>query len=125
MSKDERDTMDVLQAELNFIEKGGYGRSVLTPWKPILMFRDSLSCLNYCDANQTRPCAECALIDFVPPEALRRRIPCHHIPLNEAGETIATIERRADQQELEEAVTVWLRSTIKKLDGERAGSVTD
>jgi hypothetical protein len=119
MSNDNRDPLDVLQAELNFIEKGGYGRSVLTPWKPVSILRDSLSCLNYCDANQTHPCGDCFLIDFVPPEEQRRRLPCHHIPLNEAGETIATIERRADQPELEDAVKQWLRSTIKRLEEER------
>ena len=120
MSNDNRDPLDVLQAELNFIEKGGYGRSVLTPWKPVSLFRDSLSCLNYCDSNQTLPCSDCFLIDFVPPEGLRRRLPCHHIPLNEAGETIETIERRADQLELEDTVKQWLRSTIDRLQEERS-----
>ena len=119
MSNDNRDPLEVLQAELNFIEKGGYGRSVLTPWKPVSLLRDSLSCLNYCDANQTQPCSDCFLIDFVPPEEQRRRLPCHHIPLNETGETIETIERRADQLELEDTVKQWLRSTIKRLQEER------
>jgi hypothetical protein len=121
MSKDTRDTIEVLKAELDFIEKGGYGRSVLTPWKPVSLFRDSLSCLNFCDTQQTNPCSECLLIDFVPPEEQRRRLPCHHIPLNEARETADTIERGAGQQELEAAVKGWLRSTIKKLEGEEAG----
>jgi hypothetical protein len=28
MAKDERDILEILKGELNFIEKGGYGRSV-------------------------------------------------------------------------------------------------
>ena len=47
MAKDGRDILEVLQGELDFIEKGGYGRSVRTPWLPKSIFQDSLSCLNY------------------------------------------------------------------------------
>jgi hypothetical protein len=47
MTKDGRDILEVLQGELDFIEKGGYGRSVRTPWLPKSIFQDSLSCLNY------------------------------------------------------------------------------
>ena len=31
MAKDDRDILEVLKEELDFIEKGGYGRSVRTP----------------------------------------------------------------------------------------------
>ena len=34
MSSDKRDILEVLKFELNFLEQGGYGRSVRTPWKP-------------------------------------------------------------------------------------------
>ncbi len=47
MAKDGRDILEVLQGELDFIEKGGYGRSVRTPWLPKSILQDSLSCLNY------------------------------------------------------------------------------
>lgn len=120
MLKDDRDTLEVFKAELDFIEKGGYGRSVKTPWQPTSIFRDSLSCLNYGDANQTHPCEECFLIDFVPPEARTQSVPCHHIPLNEDGETVETIERCAAQQELEESIKIWLREKIAHLEAERA-----
>ena len=33
MATDERDILELLKDELNFIEKGGYGRSVRTPWQ--------------------------------------------------------------------------------------------
>ena len=69
MTQDDRDTLEVLKAELDFVEKGGYGRSVKTPWQPTSIFRDSPSCINLGDLDRTHPCSECVLIDFVPPEA--------------------------------------------------------
>jgi hypothetical protein len=120
MSKDDRNTLEVFKAELDFIEKGGYGRSVQTPWKPTSSFRDSLSCLNFGDPNQSHPCNECLLIDFVPLEARAQSMPCHYIPLNQRRETVAAIEQSATQQELEESIKTWLRERIHENEGERA-----
>jgi hypothetical protein len=120
MTQDERDTLEVLKAELDFIEKGGYGRSVKTPWQPTSIFQDSTSCLNYTDPNRPHPCVECLLMDFVPPEHLADIAPCHHIPLNDRGETIDDLEWKEDQRETEEDLKAWLRSTIDKI--ERRGS---
>ena len=47
MAKDDRDILELLKDELDFIEKGGYGRSVRTPSKPKSAFQDSLTCINY------------------------------------------------------------------------------
>ena len=41
MQKDERDLLDVLKFELQFLEDGGYGRSARTPWRPQYIFEDS------------------------------------------------------------------------------------
>ena len=43
MAKDDRDILELLKQELSFIEEGGYGRSVRTPWLPKSVFQDSLS----------------------------------------------------------------------------------
>ncbi len=88
MAKDGRDILEVLQGELDFIEKGGYGRSVRTPWLPKSIFQDSLSCLNYGYPYRAHPCSECHLLDFVPPENRSQMVPCHYIPLDKAGDTI-------------------------------------
>ena len=37
MAKDDRDILDALKQELDFIEKGGYGRSVRTPFRVSIM----------------------------------------------------------------------------------------
>jgi len=115
MTQDDRNPVDVLKAELDFIEKGGYGRSVRTPWQPTSIFQDSPSCLNLGDLHRSHPCSECLLIDFVPPEARHEDVPCHHIPLNIKGETIDELECQEDQRILEVCVENWLRSTINKL----------
>src|SRR5262245_61825316 len=117
MTNDDRNTVEVLKAELDFIEKGGYGRSVKTPWQPTSRFQDSLSCLNFADPVRTHPCSECLLIDFVPPEHRRDEVPCHHIPLNTTGQTIEELESKEDQRDLDADVSKWLRAAIKSLEG--------
>ena len=117
MTQDHRDTLEVLKAELNFIEKGGYGRSVRTPWKSTNIFQDSPICLNYSDPERSLPCGACLLTDFVPMKDLAKDVPCHHIPLNSAGETIDDLGWEQDR--LVEGLKLWLRTTIKRLEEER------
>jgi hypothetical protein len=120
MAKDDRDILETLKQELDFIEKGGYGRSVKTPWKPTSSFQDSLSCLNYGYPYKAHPCSECFLIDFVPMKGCAEKVPCHHIPLNEKGDTIESLEAEENQQKLEENLKTWLRAKIKKMEEARA-----
>ncbi|HXY14578.1 MAG TPA: hypothetical protein VEI26_08765 [Terriglobales bacterium] len=120
MSDDKRDVLEVLKFELNFLEQGGYGRSVRTPWKPASVFLDSPSCINFNDSSAPHPCGECLLTDFVPLKYRDEKVPCHHIPLNTQGETVYTMERQREQIELEEALKHWLRETIQRIERERA-----
>ena len=117
MAKDERDILELLKTELDFIEKGGYGRSVRTPWKPISSFRDSLTCVNYALPEKAHPCTECHLIDFVPRDKQGEEIPCHFIPLNAAGETVETLE--GNEAKLEESLKEWMRKKIREIEAER------
>ncbi len=117
MSKDERDMLDLLRTELDFIEKGGYGRDVRTPWKLRSTFRDSLSCVNYALPEKAHPCDECHLIDFVPDDKRGELVPCHSIPLTEAGDTVETLE--ANQSVLEKMLKHWLRTRIAELEAAR------
>ena len=121
MSDDTRDVLEVLRAELNFLEKGGYGRSVETPWQPTSIFQDSLSCINFADPQREHPCSECLLIDFVPPGQRAEAVPCHCIPLNQAGETIEAIDWAGNELQLQETIKGWLRATIKRLEPQRVG----
>jgi len=124
MAKDDRDILEILHEELDFLEKGGYGRSVRTPWLPKSIFQDSLSCLNYGYPYRAHPCNECQLIDFVSPDYQSETIPCHFIPLNEAGETIEYLEANDSQSKLEEAVKGWLRTKISAIERQRASQTT-
>ena len=119
-SSDKRDILEVLKFELSFLEQGGYGRYVRTPWKPMSIFQDSLSCINFNTAEEKHPCNECLLNDLVPADAQTEQVPCHHIPLNPQGETVHTIERQQTQAELESAVRDWLRASIARIERERA-----
>jgi len=123
MVKDDRDILELLKEELAFIEQGGYGRGVRTPWLPKSAFQDSLTCINYADPNHTHPCSECLLTDFVCPEHQAEEVPCHFIPLNEAGETIEDLEALGNQARLEATLKEWMRGKIKEIEEARVSYV--
>ena len=119
MSKDKRDILEVLESELDFIEHGGYGRSVRIPWRAKSAFQDSRTCLNYAYLEKAHPCSECHLIDFAPSERHGESVPCHFIPLDESGETIDDLELENNQQHLERALKTWLRTRITAIEATR------
>ncbi len=137
--------LNALKLELEFCELGGYKPSVpgrlparASENDPISMFlfhestresrnersvfQDSPSCLNYGLPVGEHPCSECWLIDFVPTEKRGAAVPCHHIPLNERGDTVATLGGPGDAPHVQEAVLDWLRRTIQQLEGAPAQS---
>ena len=120
MPHDDRDILEVLKFELDFLEHGGYGRSVRTPWKESSIFQDSLTCINFGDPDRTRPCDECLLMAFVPEDKRGKEVPCHHIPLTEGGETVSDFEEKNKRGDGEEAYKAWLRKLIKQIEEERA-----
>jgi len=122
MVKDDRDILELLREELAFIEQGGYGRSVRTPWLPKSAFQDSLTCINYADPLRANPCDECHLIDFVDDDHQAETVPCHFIPLNEAGETIEDLETQENQPKLEATLKRWMRTKIKEIEEARAST---
>jgi hypothetical protein len=120
MSNDKRDVLEVLKFELNFLDQGGYGRSVHTPWKPTSTFQDSPSCINFNSSEERHPCNECLLSDLVPANAQTEEVPCHHIPLNQVGHTVHSMARQNTQAELEDSVKQWLRASIARIEQERS-----
>jgi hypothetical protein len=113
---DDRDALEVLREELDFLEKGGYGRSVRSPWLPTSMFQDSPTCFCYPHHDHEETCV---LMRFVPVERRREGVPCHYIPLNEAGDSIETLERSGGFFDLNLKVLYWLRERIAELERER------
>ena len=116
MHKDERDILQVLHAELAFLEKGGYGRSPRESWRQPLIFEDSPSCMNYDSRENPGPCSECVLTQLVPPQFRGKQIPCRHIPFNAEGETLDSLGRYSAQFEIEEVFGNWLRKTIATVE---------
>ncbi len=119
MPRDDRDLLEVLKFELEFLEKGGYGRSPRAPWRQQLILEDSPTCMNYDSKDNRAPCSECLLMQLIPPERRAEQVPCRHIPLNAQEETIDSFYRYGSQQELEDALGAWLRATISRLEQER------
>ena len=120
MPQDDRDALEVLKFELDFLRKGGYGHSPREPWRAQLIFEDSPTCMNYDTKNHRSPCSECLLMQFVPPESRGEKMPCQHIPLSEAGETLNDLYWGGTQEEIDDALGSWLRNTIARLEAERA-----
>jgi len=119
MPKDERNLLDVLKFELNFLEKGGYGRSPREPWRPELIFEDSPTCMNYDSKNDPAPCSDCVLMQLLPPEIPSGKIPCRQIPLNAGGETLDSLYRWSDQHDIEATLRAWLVATIAQMETRR------
>ena len=120
MAHEPHTLVELLEAELNFLEQGGYRQSPQAAWKAPSLFLDSPSCLNFKLPQRPHPCGHCFLAHFVPPSSLEENVPCHFIPLNEHGETINSLERQAHQSEMEEIVKKWLRVTIARLRSPQA-----
>lgn len=118
MAKDNRNVLELLKSELEFLGKGGYRQSLRAPWRPQFIFEDSPTCINYGRKQRFLPCSECPLMQFVPPDCREETIPCRHIPLNSEGYTIDTYYRIGTHEELEAALANWLCESIRRLEQE-------
>jgi hypothetical protein len=120
--------LDTLKKELEFVDHAGYRKPVGSrqplfcmetgaSWRKPTFIEDSPSCPKekYCACN---PEGDCVLMSFVPNEHRHDTLPCHHIPLNEKGETIASLA--TDRDKVEPVLRGWLVKTIEKLQA--AGS---
>lgn len=114
--KDDRKTLDVLRAELAFVEGGGYSNRARFPWRPNFVFEDSPTCLKFRAKEEPRPCSECLLMQFVPEERKKLAYPCRQIPLTPAGESVAHFYECGTEKELEEALKAWLHRKIAEVE---------
>ncbi|MCL6565614.1 MAG: hypothetical protein K6U09_04240 [Acidobacteriia bacterium] len=120
MPFDRQELIDKLKLEIEVIEKGGYYPSVRQPRQLPRIFRDSVSCLNVGLEVKREPCLHCFLMEFVPPEHRDKEEPCHYIPLNEQGDTVASLSAAGDRDRLQDAVLQWLKTTVARLEAEAA-----
>ncbi len=115
MRREDANIFKMFQFELEFLEYGGYRRSSRTPWRAPYVFEDSPTWLNFDDATQSHPCAECPLMEFVHRQFRGESVPCRFIPLTEAGQSVDYFYRAGTQMELEEALACWLRKQIERM----------
>ena len=47
MPRDDRNLLEVLKFELEFLEQGGYGRLPREAWRARFVFEDSPTCMNF------------------------------------------------------------------------------
>ena len=120
MRADLKDIINQLKLERDILKGGGYGRSVRTPQKPTQLFRDSVTCLNFGETVKQHPCYECLLWEWVPAEHQGEDLPCQFIPLNEKGDTVASLEDSQDREEAEKALLGWLDSVVEYLETQLA-----
>ena len=120
MAQSKKDVLTTLQAELRFVERGGYRTPEKAAWRPQFIFEDSPTCANFRNFGERHPCSQCVLIDFVPNGFKQERFPCRHIPLDESGHTLDSLYRTATEEEAHAMVASWLRKTIAQLKHELA-----
>ncbi len=110
------ETIEKLKLEQGILQDGGYGRSVRTPRVEPQYFRDSITCLNFGLIEDRQPCDHCFLMEFVPRDKQNLELPCHHIPLNAEGDTIASLENQGNRGRLEEVLAQWIARTVERLE---------
>jgi hypothetical protein len=88
-----QNVLQLLKAELQFVESGGYQRSERSPWRPPYVFEESPSCPNYSDRSRSHHCADCWLMQFVAPDLRDEQVPCRFIQLTPEGITIDSLYR--------------------------------
>jgi hypothetical protein len=140
MAHNREDVLNALKLELAFYELGGYkpstpGRlparadqshaipkvdvdtATTQPHKGLSVFQNSPSCLNYGLPTRNRSCSMCWLMTFVPVDKRGEAVPCHQIPLNANGDTVASLGGAGDAPDVQEAVLGWLHRTIQMIEG--------
>lgn len=115
MPRDNRNTIEVLKAELEFVKQGGYEKSMRDPWGVKLALEDSATCMNCDHKKDPAPCSECLLMQFVPANRRTEKVPCRHIPLTPEGDTLLQLYQGSTEDEIDKALTSWLQKTISQL----------
>ena len=111
------DLIRLLEVELDFLEAGGYASPAGEPAKEPRIFDRTLVCINhwFVPGHHDECHDNCALLQAVPKEHRTAGLPCHFIPLNAAGDTVASLEAQGDREKLQAEVAGWLRRTITRL----------
>jgi hypothetical protein len=115
-----KEVLEMLKLEMGMVRDGGYAPSVRTPRATPTIFRDSVVCLNFgkTEDETWEACERCWLVQFVPRQHRNRLLACHFIPLNEQGETLASLEAAGDRERTEQVLHGWLRARLAEAEKE-------
>jgi hypothetical protein len=116
VAKQEVRLLDALRKELEYLDSGGYSRTLGDGWRAPLVFEDSPICPNFRHRANPAPCSVCELMPLVPPEFRDRSVPCRFIQLNSSGETLDHLYRYADEHEVAATYRQWLVNLIQALE---------
>ena len=111
--------LDMLKLEESVVSAKGLRAGPHTGKPYFEPFKDSMTCLNF-SHECPEPCDECWLMEFVPHDYHEKALPCHQIPMNQAGETVVSLKSVGDVTRLEQTVLSWLRNKIAQLEQELA-----
>jgi hypothetical protein len=78
-----------LKRELAFFDAGGYGQPFRSEWP---------------------------FFSLVPTDSQDTLVPCHHIPLDPRGHTVARLYRTATQKELDQHYHNWLCALTREIE---------
>lgn len=56
------------------------------------------------------------IVGVYPEESRQQTVPCRHIPLNESGETLATLYNTGTNEEIQLTLREWLLKRIAELE---------
>jgi hypothetical protein len=107
--------LNLLKAELEFVEGGGYRRSARSPWRAPYVFEESPNCPNFFDRTRQHLCQECWLMRFVPLDYQDEQVPCRFVQLGN-GVTVDSLYRCETPAESEDALRSWLHERIHELE---------
>jgi hypothetical protein len=107
-----KDRLQILRSELQYLDGGGYRSPIL--WRSPRIFEDSPICPK--DPRSACPHEDCLLLEFVPKQSRQEAVPCRHIPLNESGETLATLYNTGTNEEIQQTLREWLLRTVAGLE---------
>ncbi|MBI3406289.1 MAG: hypothetical protein HY046_12620 [Acidobacteria bacterium] len=51
---------------------------------------------------------------------MNKEEPCHYIPLNEKGDTVASLNERGDEEAVKREMLGWLRRNVDRMEQELA-----
>ncbi|HEX7894196.1 MAG TPA: hypothetical protein VF447_08400 [Terriglobales bacterium] len=110
--------LDLLKAELKFLDTGGYRRCSRSPWRAAYVFEESPSCPNYSDPSRPHRCTDCWLTAFVPADLQSEQIPCRFVQLTPDGVSVDSLYRYGTPVETEQVLRRWLHERIRELESE-------